>query len=81
MKKILLVMMICVMVFALSGCNYRLIDAEWGFDTALIELPGGEAISVEIKSWTDSEGEQLTITSKDGTVYMVSSINCTLIKH
>lgn len=81
MKKILLVLMICVMVFALAGCNYRLIDTKWEFDTALIELPDGEAISVEIKSWADAEGEQLTIISKDGTVYMVSSINCTLIKH
>lgn len=80
MKKILFVAMICVLVFALAGCNYKYFDTKWNFDTALIELPGGEVVSVKVKNWSDSEGEQLTITSEDGKVYMVSSMNCALIE-
>lgn len=80
MKKILLVAMICAIVFALTGCNYSYFDTKWNFDTAMIELPGGEVVSVEVKSWSDAEGEQLTIMSKDGTVYMVNSMNCVLVE-
>ena len=51
------------------------------FDTAIIDLHN-EVITVEVESWTDFEdGEQLQIKAKDGTVYLTSSYNCTLIQH
>ena len=35
---------------------------------------------VDIDSWADAEGEQLTITTKDGKRYLVSSFNCVLVE-
>lgn len=82
MKKILLVVMVLAIMFTLSGCgNYSIIDTKWKFDTAMIELPGGEIVSVNVKSWTDADdGDQITVVSEDGTVYMVHSVNCALIE-
>ena len=50
------------------------------FDKAIIQL-GNEVIEVEVEKWEDFEdGEQLQILTKDGTVYLTSSYNCTLIR-
>lgn len=64
----------------LTGCNKQMVDLTYNYDKAIIDLQNGEVIEVEIRSWSDYEGEQLQITAKDGTVYLVSSFNCTLIK-
>lgn len=74
---ILMVLMVC-----LTACgNYALLDSSWKFDRALIELPGGEVIEVQVDSWTDADdGEQITIKSADGKVYLTSSYNCVMIK-
>ena len=63
-----------------SAFNKQLFDFNYAFDTAIIDLHS-EVITVEVKSWTDYEdGEQLQVIAKDGTVYLTSSYNCTLIK-
>ena len=81
MKKILTAILLAVMlVLSLVSCNYDIIDTQYSYDTAIITLHDGERIEVAIKSWRDYEdGEQLQITSTDGTVYLVSSYNCILI--
>ena len=62
------------------GGNKMYYDSNY-FDTAIIDLHN-EIITIEIASWTDFEdGEQLQIKAKDGTVYLTSSYNCTLIQH
>lgn len=78
---------IAILIFALlllSGCNYHgydWVDTNYHFDTAIIRMPDGSTIEVEIEKWADSgDGEQLTITTKDGVRYLVSSINCILIE-
>lgn len=61
--------------------NKTFFDLQYSFDTAIIDLHS-EVITVKVKSWTDYEdGEQLQIIADDGTVYLTSSYNCTLIKH
>lgn len=77
MKKLILIL---AALLLLVGCNYSLIDTNYKFDTAVIRMPDGAVKEVPIKSWADSEGEQLTIVSTDGTVYLVSSFNCVMIK-
>lgn len=78
MKKLI----ILVGLLVLSGCtNKQYIDMNYSYNKAIISLQNGEVVEVEIKSWRDYEdGEQIQITSKDGTVYLSSSYNCTLIK-
>ena len=82
MKKII-VMMIGLMLIT-TGCSFKgydWVDTNYHFNKAYISMPDGEVIEVDIKSWSDSEdGEQLTITSTDGTRYMVNSVNCILVE-
>jgi hypothetical protein len=63
----------------LTACNYEIVEFEYTFDYAIINL-GGEYKKIAISSWTDYEGEQLQIKDKHGNVYLTSSYNCTLIK-
>ena len=80
-KKVLGIMLAVTIVGGLTGCgNKDLFDTNYTFDRAIIALPNGEYIEVEIDKWTDYEdGDQLQIIAKDGTVYLTSTLNCTLI--
>lgn len=78
---------ICViicLVLMLTGCSYSgydFVDTNYSFDKAYIKMPNDTVVTVEIKSWSDSEdGEQLTIKAQDGTIYLVNSVNCVLVK-
>lgn len=83
MKKIIVMMIIGLMLLT-TGCSFKgydFIDTIYYFNKAFISMPNGETIEVDIKSWSDSrDGEQLTITSQDGTVYLTNSVNCILVK-
>lgn len=83
----LAVALLCVAVIGAFGCNggcdcrgYDCFDTKYHFDRAIIRMPDGEIKEIEIEYWADSEGEQLTLTAKDGSRYLVSSINCILIE-
>lgn len=83
MKKIVLLFVVLVaLMVCLTACgNYNFLDGSWKFARALIELPGGDVIEVQVESWNDSEdGEQLTIHASDGQVYLVSANNCVMMK-
>lgn len=81
LKISVLVIMIIVSVFALSGCNQTIIDTNYTFDRAIVTLNDGTKMEIQIKEWTDySDGEQLQIKGKDGKIYLVSSFNTILIK-
>lgn len=68
-------------VAVLSSCNYQIVDLEYSFTHAYISYGDGTVEKVEIRGWRDYEdGEQIQITAKDGTVYLVSSYNCVLVK-
>lgn len=78
MKKVICIILLAIFILLLSGCNKQLIDLNYKFDYAIIKLPNGEIVEGAIQSWNDYEGEQLQI-KIDGTVYLVSSINCVLL--
>lgn len=81
MKKriIIAIAVLCGCVTMLTGCNYDLVDTNYTYDKAVISL-NGKTIVVDIDKWTDYEGEQLQIITKDGTVILTSSFNCILLK-
>ena len=76
MKKLIAIVLIAV---ALTGCNKQVIDLNYRFDRAIIQLPNGEVIEGKLNSWRDYDGEQLQV-NIDGTLYLVSSYNCVLIR-
>lgn len=84
MKSVIAMILCVVMVMSLCGCNfagYDWIDTNYHFNKAIIAMPDGSVVEVEIAKWADAEdGEQLTITAKDGTRYLTSSYNCILIE-
>ena len=82
MKKIISLSVLLALCVGLTGCgNYQFIDTTYHFNKAIIKLQNGEVVEVEIQSWKDYEdGEQLQVTSIDGTTYLTSSYNCTLIE-
>lgn len=80
MKKTIAIVLIALVILLLCGCNYRLIDIKYQFDYAMIAMPDGSTKTIELSGWADAEdGEQLTLTAKDGTIYLVSANNCVLI--
>ena len=82
MKKIIIAIMALIMMLAFAACgNKDLFDTVYSYDYAIISFPDGSVEKVEIKQWTDYEdGDQLQITAKDGTIYLVHSHNCVLVK-
>lgn len=80
MKKKILAIGLLVGLLTMAGCgNKDMFDTVRTYNKAVINL-GNEVITVNVKQWTDYEGEQLQVIATDGTVYLVSSYNCTLIK-
>lgn len=81
MKRIIAIILLAVMVLTLVSCNYQVIDLNYKFDYAYISYGDGTVEKVEVASWRDyEEGDQIQITAKDGTVYLVHSENCVLVK-
>ena len=78
MKRMLAVGLVCVAL--LTGCgNQDMWDTNYTYNKAIINLSPTETIEVDVKQWGDYDGEQIQIIAKDGTVYLTSSFNCTLI--
>ena len=80
-KKLLAVLLTTAFMSSVAGCgNMDLIDTNFTYNKAIIDLQDGTSIKVDVKQWRDYEGEQLQIISRDGKTYLVSAFNCTLIK-
>lgn len=85
MKKLIalfaLILVFTCTTLLMVSCNYQVIDLNYKFDYAYIYYGDGTVEKVEISSWRDYEdGDQIQIIGKDGTVYLVHSENCTLVK-
>lgn len=81
MKKIIAIIMLACILLTLVSCNYQVIDLNYKFDYAYISYGDGTVEKVEIASWRDYEdGDQIQVTGTDGTVYLVHSENCVLVK-
>ena len=80
-KKVLVALLTVTTILGLTGCGNRdMFDTNYTYDRAILALPNGESIEVDIKQWKDYEdGDQLQIIAEDGTVYLTSTLNCTLI--
>lgn len=78
-KRIVTILLAGVMTLGLTGCNKQIIDLQYSYNYAIIQLQNGKVIEGKIQSWTDYEdGEQLQV-KIDGVVYLTNSYNCTLI--
>lgn len=57
----------------------------WGgfyayYDRAIIELPGGESLDVQIEQWAANANQGIyQIRSKDGRIYLVHASDCILV--
>ena len=81
MKKIISIILIItmlVMMLLLSGCNKQIIDLNYHFNYAIIQLPNGDIVEGTVQSWTDFEdGDQIQV-KIDGITYLVHSANIVL---
>ncbi len=82
LKKIFLaVLTTALLLLSLASCgNYDSFDTVYTYNRAIITLPDGSTMKIDVESWSDYESEQLQIEAKDGTVYLVNSVNCILIR-
>ena len=78
-KKLLSILLIACFGIALTACNYDLVDTQYNYNYAYIELQDGQIVTGKVESWRDYEdGEQLQVTI-NGITYLTSSYHCTLI--
>lgn len=78
-KQIIAIILLIILVLAtMTGCgNEEIFHRE--YNKAICKI-GNEAKEINLKSWTISNREQLILKDNEGNIYLVSSINCTLIK-
>ena len=62
----------------LTGCNYDMVDFKYNFNKAII-FREDTATIVEIQKWTDYDGEQLQLITKDGLIIVTSSYDTKLV--
>lgn len=78
MKRIKALAIGVLLITTLIGCNKQIVDLNYTYNYAVIQLPNGEIVEGKIQTWTDYEGEQLQV-KIDGVVYLCSSYNCVLM--
>lgn len=66
-------------IYSRTAGNKTPLDLQYKYTKAITSI-NGERLEIDIDTWSDYEGEQLQIISKDGKVYLVSSFNTILIK-
>ena len=77
MKRALLAIIFTGLI--LTGCNKTVMDFNYTYNYAIIQLPNGEVVEGKVDEWCDYEGEQLQI-KINGVTYLCSSYNCVLEK-
>lgn len=79
MKKIFLMgSLIAICLILATGCNKQLWDTEYTFNYAYCYYDSEKPLKLEVKKWSDYEGDQLQIISKDGNTYLVTASRCML---
>lgn len=74
MKKLLLIALLF-----LAGCNAQVIDLNYKFNRAYIELPDG-VVEVEVFSWRDyDDSDMVQVATVDGTIYYTHGSKVVLI--
>ena len=78
-KLAVLGLVVGLMASVFTGCNKQVVDLNYTYNYAIIQLPNGEVVEGKIQSWKDyDDGEQLQV-KIDGKMYLCSSYNCVLI--
>ncbi len=75
-KIAVIITVILALVLCLVGCNTSVVR-KFTYTNAYVKI-GENWVDLEIKNWYECDGEQLQINLKDGTVMLVSTINCIL---
>lgn len=65
-------------IYARTVGNKIAVDMKYKYEKAIVNL-NGEKLELDIDKWSDYDGEQIQIITKDGQVYLVSSFNTILI--
>ena len=80
MKKILAVLVLAALMVVLTGCGNRdMFDTVYTYDEAVLSMADGTIIRGKVENWRDYEdGEQIQV-KIDGVIYLVNSVNITLI--
>ena len=74
------IVIVLLVMIGVTGCgNKEIWDRTYTYNKAICNV-GGEWREFEISKWTDYDGEQIQIWDKQGNYYLMSSVNCTLIK-
>lgn len=79
MKKIVLILAACALLLGLGGCKFAHGFVRCDVERALVELPGGESMSIDVESWTINKNGFVKLTAKDGRQYIVAFTRCVLI--
>lgn len=82
MKKIVCLLLVLALCFAIVGCGYNktLVDVSYRFNYAYIAMPDGTCIEGDVKSWKDwDDSDMIQVTFSDGAVYYTHSSNVVLI--
>lgn len=78
MKKLIAGIAIAI---AACGCgNLDILDTNFTYDVALVKWPDGTVKEIQVKQWSDYEGEQVQVIGKDGAIYLISMNNAVLIR-
>lgn len=84
MKRLFAIILLCVIILvAFTGCgfNKQILDLNYEYDAAIVNMFDGTSKEVIIKKWKDYEGEQIQFVDSEGNTWLVSSINCHLINY
>ena len=80
MKKLAIVAVITI-VGLLSGCgNLDMLDTNFTYHYAVTKWPDGTMKKIEVKQWSDYEGEQIQVITHDGHIYLLSMNNTVLVR-
>jgi hypothetical protein len=80
MKKIIVLILAAVaLLLGLGGCKDSNTFYHSDFELALVELPSGEVMSIEMSSWKFYRCGFYAIAAKDGKKYVVPIARCVLI--
>ena len=88
MKKKIIIGVAVVLVIALAGFiifwetshgNRQLIDTQYRFNRAIIQLPNGEVVDGKVSSWLDYNDSDVVQVTIDGKTYLTHYSNVCLI--
>ena len=72
------IILLTLIALPLTACNKQVFDKSYTFNKIVCNYDG-DKFELDIKSWSDYDGEQIQIKSKDGNTYLLSANKCYMI--